>query len=351
MELVFDNACLLWRTTFTGLAQQLPLALTPECFNSAPVVNPVDGRLAFQNLNPGASQGVYVAPTDWSSRIKLPETNTLRLRWPAWSPDGTRLAMADRVSSAFINTGVNLWTASPSGANLRQITALTEPDGFPRGAVWTHDGRALVGAGRIGGTNGLWVIPVNADGSACHCPPRLLPLSAGNEVEFAGSALGTSVSVTYADLGLFIRLEPETLVVYWSTNYDGFMLQSAATLPAGFSWSSVTGPYFRSGPYFEHRRPRSELTQSTFFRLAYPGVLILTPTEPQLGFGFAGDEAVLTWPLNYVGYSLEATTNLAPPVIWSPLPGPYVNTNGYFELRRLLSGQSQEFFRLRGPSD
>ena len=121
------------------------------------------------------------------------------------------------------------------------------------------------------------------------------------------------------------------------------------SLPAGFSWSPVTGPYFRAGPYFEHRRPRSELTQRTFFRLASPGVLILTPSEPQLGFGFDGNEAVLTWPLNYVGYRVEAATNLAPPVIWSPLSGPYLNTNGYFELRRSLFGRPQEFFRLRGP--
>ncbi|HEX5219648.1 MAG TPA: hypothetical protein VFZ59_08775, partial [Verrucomicrobiae bacterium] len=349
MELVFDNACQLWRTTFVGPAQPLPAALTPECFNGAPVVNPMDGRLAFQNVSPNATAGVYATPPNWASRTKLPEPVTLRLRWPAWSPDGTRLAMADRVSSAFINTGVNLWTASADGSNLRQITALTEPDGFPRGAVWTHDGRALVGAGRIGGTNGLWVLPVNADGSACHCPPRLLPISAGNDVEFVGSVLGRSTSVTYADLGLFIRLEPETLVVYWSTNYDGFVLQSAPSLPAGFSWAPVTGPYFRAGPYFEHRRPRSELTHRTFYRLAYPGVLILTPSEPQLGFGFEANEAVLTWPLNYVGYSVEVTTNLTPPVIWSPLPGPYPNTNGYFELRRSLFGRPQEFFRLRGP--
>jgi hypothetical protein len=349
MELVFDNACTLWRTTFAGPAQQLPLALTPECFNGAPVVNPVDGRLAFQNVSPNATAGVYVTPPNWASRTKLTEPGTLRLRWPAWSPDGTRLALADRVSSAFINTGVNLWIASADGSNLRQITALTEPDGFPRGAVWTHDGRALVGAGRIGGTNGLWVLPVNADGSACHCPPRLLPISPGTDVEFAGSVLGRPTSATYANLGLFIRLEPETLVVYWSTNYDGFTLQSAESLPAGFSWSLVTGPYFRAGPYYEHRRPRSELTQRTFYRLAYPGVLILTPTEPQLGFGFEGNEAVLTWPLNYVGYSVETATNLAPPVIWAPLPGPYLSTNGYFELRRSLSGRPQEFFRLRGP--
>ena len=350
-ELVFDNNCLLYRQQLNGAAIQLPLALTPQCLNGAPVVNPVDGRLAFQNLNPNAT-GVYFTPPDWASRTKVPEPGTLRLRWPAWSFDGARLAMADRTSSAFINTGVNLWTAAADGSNLQQITALTEPTGgFPHGAIWTPDGRALVGAGRIGGINGLWVIALAADGSECHCPPRLLPTSAGGEIDFVGSILSSAkgASSSYVNLGLFIRLDPSVLVVYWTTNYDGFTLESATELPAGLLWSSVTGPYFRAGPYFEYRESRAALLSQKYFRLHYPGVLVLTPPEPEMEFHLEPDAAVLNWPLNYVGYSLEATTNLSPPTLWTPLDGGYVNTNGVFEYRRVLPGPPQEFYRLRGP--
>ena len=48
-------------------------------------------------------------------------------------------------------------------------------------------------------------------------------------IDFAGSVLTTTTgtSVSYANLGLFIRLDPAVLVVYWSTNYDGFTLESA----------------------------------------------------------------------------------------------------------------------------
>ncbi|MEO6036080.1 MAG: hypothetical protein ABIQ35_12565, partial [Verrucomicrobiota bacterium] len=160
-ELVFDNNCVLLRQTFGGTPTQLPLALTPQCLNGAPVINPVDGRLALHNLNANAP-GVYVAPPDWSSRAVVPEPSLLRFRWPGWSFDGSRLVVADRVSSSFINTGVNLWIATPDGSRIHQITALTEPTGgFPRGAIWTPDGRALVTAGRINGTNGLWVIPLS----------------------------------------------------------------------------------------------------------------------------------------------------------------------------------------------
>ena len=120
-------------------------------------------------------------------------------------------------------------------------------------------------------------------------------------------------------------------------------------MPAGLSWSTVNGPYFRAGPYFEYRESRAALLSQKHFRLHYPGVLVLTPPEPEMEFQLEPNAAVLTWPRNYVGYTLEATTNLSPPTLWTPLDGGYVNTNGVFEYRRVLPGPPQEFYRLRGP--
>jgi WD40-like Beta Propeller Repeat len=350
-ELVFDNNCVFLRRTLGGTTTQLPLALTPQCLNTAPVINRVDNRLAFQNLNPNAP-GVYLAPPSWASRTKVTEPFTLRLRWPAWSSDGTRLAMADRTSSQFVNTGVNLWTAAADGSNLQQITALSEPaGGFPHGAIWSPDGNALVGAGRIGGTNGLWVINLASDGSACHCPPRLLPTSAGSEIDFAGSILSAAPKpgASYASSGLFIRLDPALLVVYWSTNYDGYALESATGLSGTLLWSPVSGPYFRAGPDFEYRESRTALAGQKYFRLHYPGILVLTPPEPDMALRLEPQAAVLNWPLNYVGYTVESTTNLSRPVLWVPLKGEYINTNGAFEYRRTLPGPPREFYHLRGP--
>jgi len=86
-----------------------------------------------------------------------------------------------------------------------------------------------------------------------------------------------------------------------------------------------------------------------YFRLRFSGVLLLTPSEPEVEFHLEPNAAVLNWPLNYVGYTLEATTNLSPPTLWTPLNGPYLNTNGVFEYRRSLPGPAQEFYRLRWP--
>jgi hypothetical protein len=195
----------------------------------------------------------------------------------------------------------------------------------------------------------LWVVPLTPNLDACAAPPQRLPTSLGGDIDFAGSVVAKTVNVSYTSLGLFIRLDPAALAVYWSTNYDGFTLEAASELPGGLSWSEVTGPYFRAGPYFEYRESRAALAARKYFRLHYPGVLVLTPAEPEMKLHLEPNAAVLNWPLNYVGYSLEATTNLAPPILWTPLNGAYLNTNDVFEYRRALPGPPQEFYRLRGP--
>jgi len=275
-NLVFDENCALWSGPVNGPFTMLPPALTPECYNGAPVVNPVNGQLAFQNLNPGGTAGVYLTPPDWSARARIAEPGTLRLRWPAWSPDGTRLLMADQPTSAFLSTGVNLWTANADGSGLRQITALTGTDGFPHSAIWTPDGRAIVGAGTIGGTNGLWVIPLESDGGACHCPPRRLPTTAGSDIDFAGSILAATAPPAGPRPDLFIRSEPDLVAVYWSTNYQGYALEASSDAASG-DWSAIAGPYYLVNGNYEYREAKSALAATKFFRLHYPGVIILTP--------------------------------------------------------------------------
>ncbi len=347
-HLVFTVDGLFWRIGVSDPPVAFPLS--SDLRQGTPSVNPVDGRVALQVIYPG-STGLYLAPSNLESRQNL-GLNILSPRWPAWSPDGGSIAVADDPNiSPVLDAGRNLWVVKLGAqTNVFQITAFTgSVNGFPNGAVWSPGGDKLVGAGRIGGTNGLWVVPLSPNRDACAAPPLRLPTSPGYDIDFAGSVVANTVNVSYTNLGLFIRLDPAVLVVYWSTNYDGFTLESASELPGGLSWSAVTGPYFRAGPYFEYRESRAALAARKYFRLHYPGVLVLTPPEPEMNFHLEPDAAVLNWPLNYVGYTLEATTNLAPPILWTPLDGTYLNTNGVFEYRRARPGLPQEFYRLRGP--
>ena len=87
-----------------------------------------------------------------------------------------------------------------------------------------------------------------------------------------------------------------------------------------------------------------------FYRLRYPGIFFLTPAGAELSFGVQASEAVLAWPAEYVGYTLESATNLNPPTLWTPVTATYGLTNGHFEFRQSLpSPKPREFFRLRWP--
>ena len=156
-----------------------------------------------------------------------------------------------------------------------------------------------------------------------------------------------------AQPGLFIRLETNAAVVYWSTNYQGFGLESTPSLAPAATWTTVSGPYFLNGGDFEYHEMKSELLTTRFFRLKFPTVIYLNPPSPQLSFSVQPptQQAVLTWSTNYIGYTLEATTNLAAPIVWSAVAdGAGTITNSRIEFRQNLDGHTpRQFFRLRWP--
>jgi len=78
----------------------------------------------------------------------------------------------------------------------------------------------------------------------------------------------------------------------------------------------------------------------TVFRLSFPPQLSISPSGPNI---------ILTWPTNvagfdYSGYTLQSTTNLAPPV-WTTNSPPPVVINGLNTATNPISG-TQQFFRL-----
>jgi uncharacterized repeat protein (TIGR03803 family) len=67
-------------------------------------------------------------------------------------------------------------------------------------------------------------------------------------------------------------------------------------------------------------------------------VFSLSLPLPQLNITLSGTNVILTWPTNVTGFTLQSTTNLVPPVVWSSVSGQYAVTN-------LISG-TQKFYRL-----
>ena len=342
-KLILDYGCGFWQAPLSNPPAIFPLA--SDCYSYAPAVNPVDGRVAFFDASANAGTGIDVGPAGGGLAQHLDPT-VMGSRWPAWSPNGARLSFS-YLNNYYATYGMaDLYTINPDGTALAQITAFTSTsDGFLYGAIWTPAGNCLLGAGSIYGTNGLWRIPLTSDGQHCDCPAKLLPTSDGDPIDFAGSVIAAPAA-TVAKPGLFIRLDANAVVVYWSTNYQGYSLQATAGLDANLSWGDISGPYFQNGAYYEYHEARTALAATRFFRLQYPGTIILQPWQPKIFVQVQAGELVLTWHTNYVGYTLEATTNLIPPFVWSPLSPTVVNTNGQLEFR-LSSSLPREFFRLR----
>ena len=356
-NLIFDWNCWLWSISQSsaGIGTLLPLP-SPDCYDDAPVVNPVDGRLAFHNLNPSSSvSGLYVTTPARTSKQRL-NLGVSGASWPAWSPDGEWLAFVDgnSASSAFsADAGTNLWVGRSDGTDLNQISGFNDgTNRFPHGAIWTPDNAGLVVAGTIFGTNGLWLIPLTPDLMDCDGPPILLPTSPGDAIDFAGSivvAPPTSLIVSTQAPGLFIRQTPDAVVVYWSTNYVGYTLESALNLPA-VAWSTIAGPYFLAGGYFEYWEMRANLQTTKFFRLHFTGAMILSQPPP-LAIQLQTNAVALSWPDAVSGFTLETTTNLVPPVIWWPIANSTVTlTNGQIIFYQGLDRHApSQFFRLRSP--
>ena len=144
--------------------------------------------------------------------------------------------------------------------------------------------------------------------------------------------------------------QPNAVVACWSTTYGGFILESSADLAANSAWTEIDGPNFLAGGHHEYHEAKSSLWTKKFFRPRYPGIFFLTPPEAELSFQLQTREAVLIWPADFAGYTLESTPDLAPPALRTPVARGYGLTNGQFEFRQnLLNTKPREFFRLRWP--
>jgi hypothetical protein len=352
-NLVFDWSCWLWSIGVGGgTGAVLPLP-APDCYDDAPVVNPVEGSVAFHNLDPDSSlSGLYVTSPDRTSKTRL-VTSVPGASWPAWSPDGTWLAFADgnSASSAFsADAGTNLWVVRGDGTDLTQISGFTDGmNHFPHGALWTPDSSGLVGAGTVFGTNGLWLIPLTPDYLDCDGPPILLPTSPGDAIDFAGSIVvaPTPLVVLTQAPGLFIRQTPGAVVVYWNTNFAGYTLESKPDVSTS-GWAPVAGPYFLDGSYFEHWELRSALAPQEFFRLHYTGAFVLSQ-PPLLTITLQGNNVLLTWPSTFAGFTLQTKSDPAAATSWNDLPGPYAASSGNYQYQESLNSAGARFFRLRGP--
>jgi hypothetical protein len=75
-------------------------------------------------------------------------------------------------------------------------------------------------------------------------------------------------------------------------------------------------------------------------------VFSLTLPTPQLTIIRSGTNALVTWPTNALEFTLQSTTNLVPPTVWTTVsPPPYAVIYTNDEVTNTISGTDQ-FYRL-----
>ena len=257
-NLVFDHGCGLFRVDIDGHVSQLPFAtLCPE---DAPAVNPIDGRIAFHSVAAlQTNYGIFVTDPGVTMKqyLNLP---LLKPRRPAWSSDGEQLALSDYAFTYLPESPMNLYVVNPDGTELFQITGFTQIEGFREGALWTPNSDGLIGAARIGGVNGIWLVPLTPDRHACGSQPVRLPTTPGDDIDFVGS-----IFVPPPPPRLIIRRELNQVVVSWRRTAWPYALESTSDL--NIPWFTVPGPFTITNRNFEHRIPSPAITGPAFFRL------------------------------------------------------------------------------------
>jgi hypothetical protein len=336
--LIMDYNCGIWLLGTNGVFTQL---LATDCYEEAPVFNPMDGRIAFQDLNPDSSAaGLYVAAPGASNLQQIVST-VPGASWPEWSPDGRDLSFVDDNSSSSVDTGTNLWVVAPDGSSLNRICDFTgTTNHFSHGAIWSPDSSSLVGAGTIFGTNGLWIIPLNPDRSDCLGAPTLLPTTPGDAIDFAGSIV-VAPPPSNAPV-LFLQSGTNSIVIVWSTNFAAYTLEYTLSIVPPVLWHPLPGPYDLAGINFEYHEAFNRLIPEKIFRLA--------PNLPQVFIGAGTNSLIIYWPASYAQFTLEYATNLTGPLIWRPVVGPYTMDGMYFQYTEPLGGVApMKFFRILGP--
>jgi Tol biopolymer transport system component len=132
-----------------------PRMLTNEIGIQGQAAWSYDGRrLAFVTGTGYGTYEIWVLDLETGARTRLTENHSHEF-FPAWSPDGTRVAFSSDASGDY-----EVWSMNVDGTNQTQLTHSPGIDSRPS---WSPDGDAIAFTSRRGGKLGVWVM--NTDGT------------------------------------------------------------------------------------------------------------------------------------------------------------------------------------------
>jgi Tol biopolymer transport system component len=127
-----------------------------------------NGRITFMRFDADGEFQVWVANPDMTNQIQLTHGPDSDAWFPAWSPDGTRIAFSSHRTDPDPTDDVeiaDIFTMRADGTDVRQITDLGE---YTANASWSPDGHWLVISTDRGSGQQIEIMP--SDGSAAPHP-------------------------------------------------------------------------------------------------------------------------------------------------------------------------------------
>jgi len=236
-------------------------------------------------------------------------------------------------------------TDGSSFTNLHVFSALvsnTNIDGkFPYLGGVTVNGTNLFGAARLGGANGNGVLfRMNLDGSGftnLHSFTAASGFTNADGVYPSGNLYSSGNTLYGTASGGGATTNGTVFVV----NTDGSGFKVLYNFSHVFNLTNADGTV----------RVSVILSSNTLYGVAHTGgsggsgALFSLFVPPPLSLNFSGGNAVLVWPTNADGFTLQSASNLSASSVWTPIPSPSINTNGQYVITNSTSG-GQMFYRL-----
>jgi uncharacterized repeat protein (TIGR03803 family) len=231
-------------------------------------------------------------------------------------------------------------TNGTSFTTLHSFTATlnsTNSDGISPTAGLILSGNTLYGTANYGGSSGFGtVFALNTNGTGF---ATLHSFTNGSDGANPNAGLILSGSTVY---GTAVYGGSSGNGTIFAVNTDGTGFTNLHT----FTYSGGTNPYagliLSANMLYGTAYQGGSSGKGTVFSLSF---------APQLAIILSGANVILTWPTNnagfsYAGFTLQSTTNLVSPAVWTAvLPTPVV-VNGQNAVTNPISGP-QQFYRLR----